>query len=125
MGEYSVATNNRFALTLDEDEDLYELVAKQEEEKKRKDELAAEKAAQAKVAQTKNKSKSAKSNTKRTMKANDNNTQQTNRTTNYNNRNDGMYLSWLNYYQSRARNKYYSSPCVFWSQGLLYSTLLY
>jgi len=24
MGEYSVATNNRFALTIDEDEDLYE-----------------------------------------------------------------------------------------------------
>lgn len=89
MGEYSVATNNRFALTIDEDEDLYELIEKQEEEKKRKEELAAEKAAQAKVAQSKGKSsKSAISNAKRILKTNDSNTQQTARTTNYN-KNDG------------------------------------
>lgn len=45
MGDYSVATTNRFALSVDEDEDLYELLEKQQEEKKRKQEEAAAEAA--------------------------------------------------------------------------------
>lgn len=88
MGEYSVAINNRFALAVDEEEDLYELLEKQQEEKKLKEQLAAEQAAKAKLTKGKP-AKSAKSNTKRILKTNDTNTNtQTNSRTAYP-RNDG------------------------------------
>lgn len=58
MGEYSVATTNRFALTIDEDEDLYELLKQKEEQKKKKEEAPAPEPVKSK---TKGKDKKSKS----------------------------------------------------------------
>lgn len=96
MTEYSVQTTNRFALGIEDDEDPHEILEQQLAEKKRKAELAAEQATQAKLNLANNKGKIDKKNSGKTSaKRNVKPTANSNVPFKTNTRNDGKESSMI------------------------------
>ena len=93
MSEYSVATTNRFALSISDDEDPFEVIEKKQQEKKQKEEQAAEAAKAAKAAASKGKSDkrgSAKTSKRVVNKTSDDKSYQPSQTSRPFSRNEGV-----------------------------------
>ena len=90
MGEYSVATTNRFALQIDEDEDLYELLKQKEEQKKKKEEAPPPEPVKTKGKEKKSSKVARMERQAKSVAAAESKVQSNGPATHY--RNDGMYV---------------------------------